>query len=598
MVHAFADVQQYLSDDDRALIGLISSDPGKLPDALQDAAHLAEMELASGGFERYVALRVLSALLEKNVDFHAENDAERERKALAKFRKSETLCRLTNKRLRHYRRYWWRAPEQVMEVLSQAALYIQEALGPLDTRIGKIYAAADFGPGATYGDLGAPRGENRNAYFKLTGRQTVTAGALGHFTSAVIHGFMPALVSYWSVHDVGYDVVSGNRVHTVRKNRTIDRVIAIEASINILLQKGCGTVLVEDVLRPLGVTLRDQSRNREVARQGSISGWDATVDQSMASDLGAIEGVRWLLPGDWFDFLDSIRSPSYQLHKGGPFTAYQKFSSMGNATTFPIMSLIFWAIAKASAAMTGADAKRLRVYGDDVVIPVEAYALFSEAMRFLGYRINEGKTHVFGNFKETCGADFVHGVDVRPVFMDGRPTTESDVYDLYNRLQLISPVDMPNVCQYLLSLVKSPLWGPADVGMAEYGAWEPGASAHKRGYAIGDPPDPSGYCSGTQSHWWRFTKLAVRAGPYRGPVDWYAQYLLFLRGVPGGRITSSCSFRHSISEAFTFAWPKVSEIRGIALRRKLVKEPAAPTAAMVLPRGAWLSLRAGSTFVG
>jgi hypothetical protein len=113
----------------------------------------------------------------------------------------------------------------------------------------------------------------------------------------------------------------------------------------------------------------------------------------------------------------------------------RKFSTMGNACTFPVESLLFLSIAIASVLTvrgrrgTKYSVESLRgevaVFGDDIIIPVDCRELFIEALEILDFKVNTSKSFWSGNFRESCGIDAFRGHDVTPafwhVFNDGKP---------------------------------------------------------------------------------------------------------------------------------------------------------------------------------
>lgn len=388
---------------------------------------LARADMHSESPVRYAAVRQIHALLHKNADLPLSSDKDRRENAFDAFTSSEMKCRTTNKRLSHYRRYPSRQP-QIWNVINMSQSIIKDCLGTLTPKVfNRILRGASFGPGATYG---SSHPEHRHLYYKLDGPHTVTSSALPYFKVA-LNRYYP----HWRevLMTKEYNLVNGNRVAYVPKTWKTHRTIAVEPSLNTFLSKGVEKVLT-GCLRRRGINLREQKPNQDMARQGSVDGSIATVDLSAASDTISYELVRLMLPSDWFILLDDLRSSHYTLDKGKTWHEYAKFSSMGNACTFPIETLIFWAVAKACVRLCGSDTGKLRVYGDDVIIPVECFGILSETYRHLGFSLNMDKSFAFGPFRESCGGDFLLGIDVRPVYLKSNPRRDDEVYNLYNRL--------------------------------------------------------------------------------------------------------------------------------------------------------------------
>lgn len=93
-----------------------------------------------------------------------------------------------------------------------------------------------------------------------------------------------------------------------QKNAKTDRPICIEPHLNMVLQKMYGGVISKRLQR-FGIDTRTQhSVNVKLAKSCSIDGQMATIDLSSASDTISSELVRNLLPDDWFNTLNNIRS--------------------------------------------------------------------------------------------------------------------------------------------------------------------------------------------------------------------------------------------------------------------------------------------------
>lgn len=214
-------------------------------------------------------------------------------------------------------------------------------------------------------------------------------------------------------------LVPGSQLTFVLKDAKTMRPICIEPLLNGLYQKGAGSYLRKR-LRSVGINLDDQSVNQKLAEMAIV--WKlATADFTSASDTFAYLLVMNLLPYEWFEFLDVARCPRYQI--GNEWKNFHKFTSMGNAYTFELETLIFFALASACTEELGIEVKvgeNLSVYGDDVIIPQEAFDLFSEVTKCCGFELNEEKSFSKGVFFESCGHDYFNGDLVRPFLVKKR----------------------------------------------------------------------------------------------------------------------------------------------------------------------------------
>lgn len=166
-----------------------------------------------------------------------------------------------------------------------------------------------------------------------------------------------------------------------------------------------------------------QEPNRDLARFGSISGAYATIDLSEASDRVSLDLASLLL--DSAPYLRSVvlacRSESVRL-PDGKIHRLSKFASMGSSLCFPIESMVFFVIASIAQAESHAVAPsvlrktlkygRLRVYGDDIIVPETVAQSALYWLETYGLKVNVEKTFTSGLFRESCGSDWYQGYDV------------------------------------------------------------------------------------------------------------------------------------------------------------------------------------------
>jgi len=221
-----------------------------------------------------------------------------------------------------------------------------------------------------------------------------------------------------------------SRIATVPKSFEIDRTIAIEPRLNVYLQLGVDRYLRRRISRFWGFDLDDQTWNQDCAYIGSLFGDLATLDLAGASDTVALICCRILLPPAWFSLLLDLRCPAGVM-PGGDTLFFEKISSMGNGFTFALETLIFGAAVRAAVRRTQSIGPS-SVYGDDIIVPVTAYAYLVELLELLGFRVNEDKSFASGPFRESCGQDFFHGIAVRPLFLSQKLQGISDLFYMHN----------------------------------------------------------------------------------------------------------------------------------------------------------------------
>lgn len=274
-----------------------------------------------------------------------------------------------------------------------------------------------------------------------------------------------------------YKKVLGSRAHTVPKDKTKVRMICIEPTLNMFFQQGLMHCL-SSRLESIGLSFSSQQdSNRYAAWLSSITGASATIDWSSASDTVSYDLVKFLFPERWFYYMDLCRSPEMELL--GRYEKLHMFSTMGNACTFPIETLVFWSIAVAtqytydfpssSTLMVDPWADhQVLVFGDDCIIPSRSVPLYLGIMRSLGFSPNDQKTFLEGPFRESCGGDFLAGEDVRPFFLTGpNSNRNTDLHAwlniIFNRLKsrfirIYGPLKYIYAChevfQYIFSLFR------------------------------------------------------------------------------------------------------------------------------------------------
>lgn len=314
-------------------------------------------------------------------------------------------------------------------------------------------------------------------------------------------------------------IVKGNRITTVPKDARTERTIAIEPTLNLMLQLGVDG-FVRKRLKRFGVDLDDQTINQKLSQDASIDRFGdtyATIDLKSASDTISTGLLKLLLPPYWFDYLMHIRSPKGDFQ--GVEINYQKISSMGNGYTFAIESAIFTAIIKAVGRMLRGDYDfKFAVYGDDLIVPDWlARGLVCYLQRF-GFTTNTDKTFFKGPIRESCGTDWFKGQNIRPVFISETPSSIkmllSDRNRLMRRLYRLG-VFHSNV----VSLFDG--WIPA-----RFKNFVGPLSEEEFDTYIHSPYPVTRYRDGI----WRFKRLVSTPIPQRGPSFFFRKLMATLRG--------------------------------------------------------------------
>jgi hypothetical protein len=367
-------------------------------------------------YDDCVYARQAQALLQKQENLAIEG-IDKEEVAWDKFKQSEAQCLETNKRFQALDQGEITYPPGVASILFYAQRKISEVLGPLPD-LGQLDYA--FGPGANT----SVKADRACARLKLSASLECSTNfapfvrsflmefpiwAAGHANSGVV-------VDELKLATIPVKATCG-KLMFVPKDARSHRSIVVEPLLNSLYQKGVGSYL-KTRLKRFGVDLTDQTRNRELSRKGSVDGASCTIDLSSASDTVSRELVWNLLPLQWAHALDIGRTP--QVTYRSETLLLEKFSSMGNAYTFELESLIFYSLAVGTCTALGLSVQDVSVFGDDIILPVNAYHTFVGILDFCGFTVNSEKSFVHGPFRESCGFDYLNGMGVRPFYLKKR----------------------------------------------------------------------------------------------------------------------------------------------------------------------------------
>jgi len=228
-------------------------------------------------------------------------------------------------------------------------------------------------------------------------------------------------------YSVDVEVVPG-RLQFVPKDAKKFRTITVEPGLNTLFQQGIGRA-IRKRLSKAGVDLSTQERNRALAYAGSRNDHLATIDFSSASDTIATQMVAFLLPEDWYILMDVARTRTVTYN--GLVIKLEKFSTMGNSYTFELESLLFYSLAWACLSHLGLSKRDLCIFGDDLIVPSRSYPLIELVFSYCGFFVNHEKSFVSGPFRESCGADYYLGFDIRPYYQKTLVSAET-LFTLHN----------------------------------------------------------------------------------------------------------------------------------------------------------------------
>lgn len=243
-----------------------------------------------------------------------------------------------------------------------------------------------------------------------------------------------------------------SRACAVPKTYKRMRLIFVEPSSRMLVQKAVQGYMYEAARRyPLRnyVSFTDQGfQRRKLHFDGA-----ATIDLSDASDH-IDRRLVWIA----FQRLPRLRSILFKARSVYEQTKHMFycFSTMGNATTFPVMTLLLTCVlaeCEREARLRGAQIWRGGVFGDDIVCHEVVYGSVCGVLGRLGLKVNSSKSYVCKPFKESCGLDLFDGIDVTPIKIKS--------------LRSVTPSDWTRLVAYANALFIAGYWRAADVLVSE-----------------------------------------------------------------------------------------------------------------------------------
>jgi hypothetical protein len=228
------------------------------------------------------------------------------------------------------------------------------------------------------------------------------------------------------------------------------------------------------------VSFRNQELSRRLVSKASLDRSLATVDLSAASDrltcwvierafrknqtlLRALHATRtrWVK-----DTVLKGQHPNFFVPK--------KFATQGTAVTFPVQSIIFLIIALTASGFLakhpedflcnkricgplGKLRNKVRVFGDDIIVPVRGYDDLCTLLHILGLKVNQDKSFVKGHFRESCGMDAFKGHNVTPVKT--------------KRIDPTGPDSRQSLVDYANNLHQAGLWYAAEAAASILPEW-------------------------------------------------------------------------------------------------------------------------------
>jgi hypothetical protein len=289
-----------------------------------------------------------------------------------------------------------------------------------------------------------------------------------HWPDKLGNLFPAELFAYYNESSVVQDSSDGgprlskaeppSKLIAVPKTQKAPRLIASEPTAHQWIQQGVADSFISAMAKTLlgsCISIRDQEPSRRLALQASSQRHLSTIDLSSASDRVSCWLVERIFRSN-LSFLRAfhacrtrwlVNSIDKKLPK---FWKLKKFTTMGSALTFPVQSYIYAIVAigvevwyshvgpreglpgywskdytrirvSTFRRLVREASKRIRVFGDDIIAPVDSTPLLIEVLTGLGLEVNVHKTFAASFFRESCGIDAYNGVEVTPVYVNGLP---------------------------------------------------------------------------------------------------------------------------------------------------------------------------------
>lgn len=349
-------------------------------------------------------------------------------------------------------------------VLDSAREYIAKVLG--EYRVDEHVSACRFGTGASVGVLSRNACEAERWEWPISG----SPEQITWFSGNIVAG-NPHIMNYWyermkerGLRDGAcnpFSVVDSLTLTLVPKSFKALRSIVPNTTIGSFMTDGLGRMIQRRLKRNGYDITTLQMQHRKRAYEASIHHQDVTLDLSSASDSLSVSLMERLLPKDWFAVMQDSRIGRLRLPNGSS-CEMETFCTMGVGFTFPLQTLVFLGLLKATEKWTDSFRRRnwanITVYGDDMIFDRGIYHNVKLLFKYAGLVINIDKSFDEGGFRESCGGDFYHGLDVRPFQPEsgdarvGKNAYEALLYKFINGLRRRwTEQEIPKTLNYLVT---------------------------------------------------------------------------------------------------------------------------------------------------
>jgi hypothetical protein len=207
--------------------------------------------------------------------------------------------------------------------------------------------------------------------------------------------------------------IPSSRAITVPKDFRGPRIICIEPKEMQFAQQGLLDVLVhmthDHYLTRRSINFNNIDQSQAMCFDTRF----ATIDLKDASDMISLQLVKFLFPRWVYRALVRYRTP---LVNDARSTC---FATMGSALCFPVQTLVFWALSLGTVeeykrkGNSRRNLTRLRVFGDDIVVPQWVSRNLCDVLTACGLSVNLNKTCIDSLVREACGEWVYAGMSAR-----------------------------------------------------------------------------------------------------------------------------------------------------------------------------------------
>lgn len=230
-----------------------------------------------------------------------------------------------------------------------------------------------------------------------------------------------------SIPLIGDDASYHTQLMCVPKTAFISRIIGTQPANLLAVQNGVGDYMTNVLKRKLGIDITTaQVLHRDLAQMASVDFCLSTIDQRKASDNISRTLCSAILPRKLFQFLDKISPPTIKL--GGMTSTPDMMCPAGNGYIFPFQTILYATLVH-SIQMSYGIRGLVKVYGDDLICAPATAEHVVNIFPLFGLTINVSKSFIHDGPRESCGGDFIHGSNVRGLYVKHIPQSHQSTLE-------------------------------------------------------------------------------------------------------------------------------------------------------------------------